>query len=216
MYEAAQIFTSNEILRLLGACEETRYPIRNRAMVLLATDAGLAPGEIALARRWNVLGEDNLLAEEIDLISRPRKYLAPRRIPMPREGRLWRAVGNLLENAPALPHDPLMISERAREGGHATAEPGSSRLAPMRATSIGYVFWKLCERAGIALEGGRAARNTFIVTAGRRMKDAGASVRDVQILAGHRSLSTTQRYLEADLEAQKRLLTDLFGLQAAE
>ena len=33
-----------------------------------------------------------------------------------------------------------------------------------------------------------------------------ARCRDVQMLAGHRALSTTQRYIEADVEAQKRVV----------
>lgn len=210
MDEAPRIFSDSEIRGMLGACEETRYPIRNRAIVLLATDAGLTPGELSRCRRWNVLGPDDLLAEEIDLFSKPRKYLRPRRIPMSKDGRLWRSIRDLLVNTPAVPHDPLIISERALEGGHATAEPGKSPLAPMRASSIGYVFWKLCEKAGIPVEGGRVARNTFIVMAGRHVKDVGASLRDVQILAGHRGLNSTQRLIEADAEAQKRLMNDLF------
>jgi integrase/recombinase XerD len=31
-------------------------------------------------------------------------------------------------------------------------------------------------------------------------------LRDVQMLAGHSALSTTQRYIEADAEAQKRVV----------
>jgi site-specific recombinase XerC len=34
----------------------------------------------------------------------------------------------------------------------------------------------------------------------------GGSLRDVQMLAGHSALSTTQRYIEADAEAQKRVV----------
>ena len=36
--------------------------------------------------------------------------------------------------------------------------------------------------------------------------DFGGSLRDAQMLAGHRALSTTQRYIEADVEAQKRVV----------
>jgi hypothetical protein len=32
------------------------------------------------------------------------------------------------------------------------------------------------------------------------------SLRDVQILAGHAALSTTQRYIEADVEAQRKVV----------
>ena len=36
---------------------------------------------------------------------------------------------------------------------------------------------------------------------GRRL-----SLRDVQMLAGHAALSTTQRYIEADVEAQRKVV----------
>jgi integrase/recombinase XerD len=35
---------------------------------------------------------------------------------------------------------------------------------------------------------------------------AGGSLRDVQQLAGHRSIQTTQGYIEGDADAQRRLI----------
>jgi hypothetical protein len=42
--------------------------------------------------------------------------------------------------------------------------------------------------------------------AARTISTVGGSLRDVQMLAGHRALSTTQRYIEADVEAQRRVV----------
>jgi integrase/recombinase XerD len=36
--------------------------------------------------------------------------------------------------------------------------------------------------------------------------EAGGSLRDVQQLAGHSSLQTTQRYIEGDSDAKRRLV----------
>ena len=52
----------------------------------------------------------------------------------------------------------------------------------------------------------RSGRRTFITNAARTISTVGGSLRDVQMLAGHRDLSTTQRYIEADVEAQKRVV----------
>ena len=51
-----------------------------------------------------------------------------------------------------------------------------------------------------------SGRRTFITNAARTISTVGGSLRDVQMLAGHRALSTTQRYIEADVEAQKQVV----------
>jgi hypothetical protein len=40
----------------------------------------------------------------------------------------------------------------------------------------------------------------------RKISTVGGSLRDVQVLAGHKALSTTQRYIEPDSTSQKRIV----------
>jgi integrase len=51
-----------------------------------------------------------------------------------------------------------------------------------------------------------SGRRTFITNAARKISTVGGSLRDVQMLAGHTNLSTTQRYIEGNGEAQKRIV----------
>jgi integrase len=51
-----------------------------------------------------------------------------------------------------------------------------------------------------------SGRRTFITRAARRVSQVGGSLRDVQDLAGHTSLAMTQRYIEGDTEAKRKLV----------
>jgi integrase/recombinase XerD len=51
-----------------------------------------------------------------------------------------------------------------------------------------------------------SGRRTFITGAAKKNTQVGGSLRDVQYLAGHSSLQTTQRYIESDSEARRKLV----------
>jgi len=62
----------------------------------------------------------------------------------------------------------------------------------------------------VGLEGAssHSGRRTFITRASRKASKHGCSIRDVQVLARHASLSSTERYVEAS-ENQVALLNDI-------
>jgi hypothetical protein len=80
----------------------------------------------------------------------------------------------------------------------------SERGGPMAALSI--VVWFKRAYAYVGLEGcsSHSGRRTFITRAARLVHEAGGSLRDVQLLAGHRSIQTTQRYIDGDTGAQRK------------
>ncbi len=90
------------------------------------------------------------------------------------------------------PAGPVIISERGR---------------PMTAQSI--VVWFANAYRMISLDGcsSHSGRRTFITRAARLVHHAGGSMRDVQLLAGHRSIQTTQRYIDGDTDAQRKLVS---------
>jgi integrase/recombinase XerD len=82
----------------------------------------------------------------------------------------------------------------------------SLRGGPMRPNSIVNWFVATCRTAGLEGCSSHSGRRTFITSAARRAHWARASLRDVQVLAGHRSIETTQGYIDGDTFAQRRLV----------
>lgn len=67
-------------------------------------------------------------------------------------------------------------------------------------------FRRAYAELGMAGCSSHSGRRTFITRSARLLMKTGGSLRDVQELAGDRSLTTTERYIEGDRDAQRRLM----------
>jgi integrase len=76
----------------------------------------------------------------------------------------------------------------------------------MRASSVVNWFAELYREIGFEGCSSHSGRRTFITNAARLVAKAGGSLRDVQQLAGHRSIEHTQGYIDGDTNAQRRLV----------
>src|SRR5207247_10683140 len=76
-------------------------------------------------------------------------------------------------------------------------------------TPLSIVIWFARAYRAVGLVGcsSHSGRRTFITRAARLVHKAGGSLRDVQLLAGHRSIQTTQGYIDGDSDAQRRLVS---------
>lgn len=61
-------------------------------------------------------------------------------------------------------------------------------------------------RAGLIGCSSHSGRRTFITNAAKKISTVGGSLRDVQWLAGHSSLPTTQRYIDGDSETRRKVV----------
>jgi integrase len=82
----------------------------------------------------------------------------------------------------------------------------SYRGSHLKANSIVNWFVALFHELGYAGCSSHSGRRSFITTAARNIHRSGCSLRDVQLLAGHRSIETTERYIDGDTCAQRRLV----------
>jgi integrase len=104
---------------------------------------------------------------------------------------------------PSLGQALAKLSRKTNREGRVIKSERGERLSP---GSV--VNWFRAFYARLGLEGcsSHSGRRTFITLAARRVARAGGSIRDVQLLAGHRSLRHTQGYVDGDSRAQRRLV----------
>ena len=183
----AKILSPRQTALLRAFLQHTRYPDCNQVILLLSVKAGLRAKEIA-ALTWDMLTDaEGNLGQAIHLRNEATKGLSGRVIPMNRK--LRKALELLFQVRDASPY--VITSERSEK----TPAPVIVNLFAHWYRALGF--------RGCSSHSGR---RTFITTAARKISTVGGSIRDVQVLAGHAALSTTQRYIEADVEAQRRVV----------
>jgi integrase len=184
----AKTLSTDHIDDLLFFAERSRHPLRNRLIVLLSVKAGLRAAEIAKLT-WNmVLDPSGEVSGTIELRDEIAKKHRGRTIPLHTDLRRALAEARQVCNG----QGPVVCSQR---GG---------RMTPM---SIVVWFNRAYDALGFDGCSSHSGRRTFITRAARMVHKAGGSLRDVQLLAGHRSIQTTQRYIDGDSDAQRRLVS---------
>jgi integrase len=184
----AKLLANEHIDELLAFARCSRYPSRNRIIVLLSVKSGLRAGEIAKLTWEMLLDPTGDVGTTIELLDKAAKKGSGRRIPLHKD--LREALACWCRHTPGT--GPVVPSER---GGH------------MRPLSIVIWFARAYRALGLAGCSSHSGRRTFITRAARMVHKAGGSLRDVQLLAGHRSIQTTQRYIDGDSDAQRKLVS---------
>jgi integrase len=185
----AKVLGPRDVTDLLAFADCSRHTLRNRVMVLLSAKAGLRAGEIA-GLTWDMVLDAN---GQIGTCIALRNHAAKK------------GSGRLIPIHPDLV-DALSVLQQASTG-LAAHVVRSERGGPMSALSI--VVWFKRAYAYLGLDGcsSHSGRRTFITRAARLVHEAGGSLRDVQLLAGHRSIQTTRRYIDGDTDAQRKLVS---------
>jgi len=67
-------------------------------------------------------------------------------------------------------------------------------------------FLSLYQKLGMAGYSSHSGRRTFITRAARQVSQVGASLKEVQELAGHSSLQMTKLYIDSNPDAKRKLV----------
>ncbi len=188
--QPARVLEATDVCRLLSHTKNHRHQQRNTVIILLSFKAGLRACEIAGLTWQMLLKTDGHIADHIQISKHIAKYGSGRHIPMHAD--LLKALADYHLTIGRPQEGPTILSER---GGHMTPR------------SI--VNWFHDAYASLELRGcsSHSGRRTFITQSARIISKTGGSLRDVQELAGHRALTTTERYIEGDRDAQRKLIS---------
>jgi integrase/recombinase XerD len=186
----AKILNQKQVDAVLHHIGNGRNGLRNQLILLLSVKAGLRAKEIA-ALRWSmVLDAAGMVGDQIHLTNVASKGNSGRVIPLNRQLRA------------AL--DALYQSQSNRTGSNAVVT--SERSDSTSAQVIVNMFQRWYRDLGLIGCSSHSGRRTFITNTARKISSVGGSLRDIQSLAGHSSLQTTQRYIEVNSEARERVV----------
>jgi integrase len=185
----AKTLSKGQVEAVLGYLATTRWPTRNRVIFLLSAKAGLRAKEIA-SLTWRMITDARgQIGQAIYLENVASKGHSGRVIPMNEELRV--ALAAYAETTIIASSSFLIESERSNK---------------MSAQAIVNLFWRWYQHIGFDGCSSHSGRRTFITNTARKISTVGGSLRDVQMLAGHTNLRTTQRYIEANPEAQVKIV----------
>ncbi|WP_040302082.1 tyrosine-type recombinase/integrase [Afipia clevelandensis] len=185
----AKPLSKGQIEAVLGYLAKTRHPIRNRLIFLLSIKAGLRAREIAFITWRMVTDAQGEIGQAVVLQDHASKGRSGRIIPLNEE--LRRALVDWRQVIAPTPDGRVVRTERL------------DQTSPQVIVNM---FARWYEHIGFNGCSSHSGRRTFITNAARKISLVGGSLRDVQMLAGHSSLRVTQRYIDGEEDAQRKIV----------
>lgn len=157
----------------------SKWPERDDLIFLLSHRAGLRAAEIAKLDIDALTDAGGKIAAKLIVDKACGKYGRAREIPM--HPQLADAVLRFRRRHPE--HTFIAFKQH---------DPSQR----MSANALTVHMWRIYKTAGFDGASSHSGRRTFVTKLARRANTFSASLRDVQLLAGHASLETTEAYVE--------------------
>ena len=188
----AKILTEHQQQALLAWLETRKHADRNRLIVLLSFKSGLRAKEIASLKWSMVMNAEGNIGDHMHLTNEASKGKSGRVIALNKD--LKKQLIKIREN------DGITIADAGQSVIQTQRGQGTSAQVIVNAFQGWY------RKLGFVGCSSHSGRRSFITQAARKVSLVGGSLRDVQALAGHASLTTTSRYIEMDAAAQAKLV----------
>ena len=190
----SKILTDKQVKTMLLHLGTTRMGLRNQLIFLLSAKSGLRAKEVSQLKWSMVVNSEGTVSNAIHLTDVASKGKSGRVIPLNKDvkGLLVR----LFEDE----------SKRHDYDVNSSFVIRTERSKSTSAQSIVNMFANWYKDLGFVGCSSHSGRRTFITNLSKKIGLVGGTLRDVQSLAGHSNLQTTQRYIEVDTDCQRRLV----------
>ena len=175
----AKVLSEQEFKRVTAMIDQGRHAARNRIALMLSHYAGLRVGEIAQLQWNDVISSQGEVVDRISLRAETTKGGLARCVFV--NGKLARELArySVGMNQPASSHRPLLLTQKH---------------TAFSANTLCQLFAQLYRLAGVSGASSHSGRRWFIT----QLAHSGISPKVIMTLAGHRHLTTTQRYIDVN------------------
>lgn len=181
----AKILTEQQFQTALTFVQDSLYPTRDRLYLLLSRYAGLRAQEIARLYVEDITDVVGKVTDVIEVSKRGAKYGKERSIPM----------------RPELKNELVAyLADSGITKGPIFWDMYGKPVTPNAVVQQMRTIYRNCGFRGARSHSGR---RHFITALARKANTVGASLKDVQILAGHADLDTTALYIDPSEQAGK-------------
>ena len=191
----SKVLNKSQIEMISNYLRSKRNGLRNQTIFLLSVKSGLRAKEISQLRWKYVLKSDgDTIDEYINLPNSSSKGKSGRIIPLHK---------SIRENLQLL----LIEHKKYRSFDLNSSFIVRTERSPFTSSqSVVNMFQSWYRKLGLLGCSSHSGRRTFITETSKKISLVGGSLRDIQMMVGHSSLQTTQRYIESDSESQMKVV----------
>lgn len=179
----ARTLTDKQLRIVLAHCTTRRHAARDRAIVMVSFLAGLRAKEIAALKTSDVQADDGTIRDEFVLAKTQTKGQKARRVFV--SGKLKKELAAYLKQV------------ELRKGCEALFQ--SQKGTAFSANTMCQLFLNIYKECGIEGASSHSGRRSLLTNLAGR----GVGVRVLAEIAGHSSISVTQRYLDVNDEQMR-------------
>ncbi|UTC28310.1 integrase [Brevundimonas phage vB_BpoS-Gurke] len=217
----AKTLTPAQYKKVVDVVRRTEHALRDEVALRLSFYAGLRAKEIA-GLRWanNILDATGAVRGEVHITSDVGKRAVERVVPL--DGETVKLLRRLRRARPEAEYVFYALHNNQRrtvpvksESGEVLQSADTDQVirtvdknfveGSVSANAVVQFFRRLYATAGMNGATSHSGRRTFITSRAQVANNHGCSLRDVQMMAGHKSLETTAAYIEPS-KAQRSLV----------